>query len=152
MRREGRTNRGGRLRANASRFASLGPVLGAIPRLEDLFAFALATAIAREALWLMPGSALPIALSAAAGLAAVAVVRKSAHERPSPPWLFWAVVALPVLVLWALRAPFPDIGYDTLNYDLHLRNRCGLADATRLYRRRYAREFGRGVYRPFRGR
>ena len=64
----------------------------------------------------MPGSALPIALSAAAGLAAVAVVRMSAHERPSPPWLFWLTVALPVLGLWALRAPLVDIGYDTLNY------------------------------------
>ena len=64
----------------------------------------------------MPGSALPIALSAAAGLAAVAVVRKSAHERPSPPLIFWLTVALPVLVLWALRAPLPDVGYDTLNY------------------------------------
>jgi hypothetical protein len=64
----------------------------------------------------MPGSALPIALSAAAGLAVVAVVRRSAHERPSPPLLFWLTVALPVLVLWALRAPLVDIGYDTLNY------------------------------------
>ncbi|HYN41024.1 MAG TPA: hypothetical protein VE129_04540, partial [Thermoanaerobaculia bacterium] len=64
----------------------------------------------------MPGSALPVALSAAAGIAAVVVVRRSAHERPSPPWLFWLVVALPVLVVWAIRAPLPDIGFDTLNY------------------------------------
>ena len=62
----------------------------------------------------MPGSALPIALSAAAGLGVVAVVRRSAHERPSPPLLFWLTVALPVLVLWALRAPLVDVGYDTL--------------------------------------
>lgn len=64
----------------------------------------------------MPGSVLPICLSAAVGLVAVAVVRRSAHERPSPPLIFWLTVALPVLVLWALRAPLPDVGYDTLNY------------------------------------
>ncbi len=55
-------------------------------------------------------------LSAACGLAAVVVVRRSAHERPSPSWLFWLTVALPVLGLWALRAPLVDVGYDTLNY------------------------------------
>ena len=32
--------------------------------------------------------------------------------------MFWVVVALPILVLWALRAPLPDLGYDTLNYHL----------------------------------
>ena len=99
-----------------SRFASLDRVLGAVPRLEDLFVFAFATAIVREALWLMPGGSLWIALSAAAGLAAVAVARRSAHERPSPPRLFWLTVALPVLILWALRAPLADVGFDTLNY------------------------------------
>ncbi len=64
----------------------------------------------------MPGRVLPLVLAAAVGLAAVAVVRRSAHERPSPPLIFWLTVALPVLVLWALRAPLPDVGYDTLNY------------------------------------
>jgi hypothetical protein len=107
---------GKRLSSSPQGSTSFDRVLRAVPHLEDVFVFAFATAIAREALWLMPGSALPIVLSAAAGLVAVAVVRRSAHERPSPPLVFWLTVALPVLVLWALRAPLPDVGYDTLNY------------------------------------
>ncbi len=94
----------------------LGRLRRAIPSLEELFTFAIGTAIARQALWLMPGRILPVVLSAAAGFAVVVAVRRSAHERPSPPRLFWLVVALPILVLWALRVPLPDIGYDALNY------------------------------------
>ena len=92
--------------------------LRAPPRLEDLFAFAFAAALARQALWLLPGTAVPVALSVVAGLAAAAVARRSAHERPSPPRLFWLAVALPVLAFWGLRAPLADLGYDVLNYHL----------------------------------
>ncbi|MBK8597139.1 MAG: hypothetical protein IPN83_16405 [Holophagales bacterium] len=72
----------------------------------------------RQALWLMPGRILPVVLSAAAGLVAVALVRRSAPERPSPPLVFWLTVAVPVLAFWALRASRVDIGYDVLNYHL----------------------------------
>lgn len=51
-------------------------------------------------------------------MAVALAVRGSAASRPSPPRLFRLAVALPVLVLWALRAPLPDLGYDTLNYHL----------------------------------
>lgn len=94
-----------------------GPLAG-LPRLEELFAFAFCAAIVRQALWLMPGRILPVVLSAAAGLVAVALVRRSAPERPSPPLVFWLTVAVPVLAFWALRASRVDIGYDVLNYHL----------------------------------
>ncbi len=88
------------------------------PRLEELFAFAFGTAIAREALWRVPGSVWPVVLAAALGLVVALAVRRSGASRPAPPPVFWCVVALPVLALWALRAPFPDVGYDTLNYHI----------------------------------
>ncbi|MBK9967744.1 MAG: hypothetical protein IPP07_23855 [Holophagales bacterium] len=94
-----------------------GPLAG-LPRLEELFAFAFCTAIVRQALWLMPGRVLPVVLSVAAGLVAVALVRRSAPERPSPPLVFWLTVAVPVLAFWALRASRVDIGFDVLNYHL----------------------------------
>jgi hypothetical protein len=34
------------------------------------------------------------------------------------PRVFWLVVALPLLLVFALRAPFPDTSYDVLNYRL----------------------------------
>lgn len=89
-----------------------------MPRLEELFAFALGASLVRQALWLVPGTVLPLLASAFGGAAIAVVVRRSAASRPTPPRLFWLVVALPILVLWALRAPLPDLGYDTLNYHL----------------------------------
>ncbi|HQP88965.1 MAG TPA: hypothetical protein PLL76_22140 [Thermoanaerobaculia bacterium] len=89
-----------------------------VPRLEELFAFALGASLVRQALWLVPGTAVPLLASALGGAVAAVVVRRSAASRPTPPRLFWLVVALPILVLWALRAPLPDLGYDTLNYHL----------------------------------
>lgn len=89
-----------------------------VPRLEELFAFALGAALVRQTLWLVPGVVVPALASALGGTAAAVVVRRSAASRPTPPCPFWLVVALPILVLWGLRAPFPDLGYDTLNYHL----------------------------------
>ncbi len=89
-----------------------------MPRLEELFAFALGASLVRQALWLVPGTVAPLLASALGGAAAAVVVRRSAPSRPTPPRLFWLVVALPILVLWGLRAPLPDLGYDTLNYHL----------------------------------
>ena len=89
-----------------------------LPRLEELFAFAFGTAIAREALWRVPGSVWPVVLAAAFGLVVAVFVRRNGAARRSPPPVFWWGVALPVLALWALRAPFPDVGYDTLNYHI----------------------------------
>jgi hypothetical protein len=89
-----------------------------VPRLEELFAFALGASLVRQALWSVPGTVVPLLASALGGAAAAVVVRRSAASRPTPPRLFWLVVALPILVLWALRAPLPDLGYDTLNYHL----------------------------------
>ncbi|MHB1046300.1 MAG: hypothetical protein ACYC4P_09815 [Thermoanaerobaculia bacterium] len=89
-----------------------------MPRLEELFAFALGASLGRQALWLVPGTVLPLLASVLGGAAIAVVVRRSAASRPTPPRLFWLVVALPILVLWGLRAPLPDLGYDTLNYHL----------------------------------
>ena len=89
-----------------------------LPRLEELFAFALGASLVRQFLWSVPGTVVPLLASALGGVAATVVVRRSAASRPTPPRLFWLVVALPILALWALRAPLPDLGYDTLNYHL----------------------------------
>lgn len=89
-----------------------------LPRIEELFAFAFGAAIAREALWRVPGSLGPVLVSSAFGVVVALVVGRSARARPAPPPVFRGVVALPILVLWALRAPFPDVGYDTLNYHI----------------------------------
>ncbi len=100
--------------------AGLGRIEGVLARarLEDLFTFAIAFALVRQLLWPVGTTAAALLLSAVAAGAAVAVVRRSAQDRPSPPRVFWLVVALPVLLLWAVRAPLPDIGYDVLNYHL----------------------------------
>jgi hypothetical protein len=98
-----------------SRVASAGRFL---PRIEELFAFAFGAAVAREALWRVPGSLGPVVAASAFGVVVALVVRRGGGERPAPPLVFWGVVALPILALWALRAPFPDVGYDTLNYHL----------------------------------
>lgn len=78
----------------------------------------LGASLVRQALWLVPGAVVPLLASALGGAAIAVAVRRSAASRPTPPLLFWLVVALPILVLWGLRAPLPDLGYDTLNYHL----------------------------------
>lgn len=87
-----------------------------LPRLDELFAFAFGAAIAREALWRVPGIVAPLVVASVFGVVVALAVRRIGGARPAPPPVFWGVVALPILALWALRAPFPDVGYDTLNY------------------------------------
>lgn len=88
-------------------------------RLEagDLLAFLYTVALVREVFWLVPETPAWLLTLAVAGGAAAFRLRSRA-ARPRLPRVFWLVVAAPLGIYWTLRLPFPDRGYDTLNYHL----------------------------------
>jgi hypothetical protein len=83
----------------------------------DLLAFLYALVLVRQAFWLVPET---IAWAASIGVAALlAFLRlRSRRRRPPLPAAFWWGTAAPLGVFWALHVPYPDIGWDTLNYHL----------------------------------
>jgi hypothetical protein len=88
-------------------------------RLEagDLLAFLYAVVLVREAFWWTPEV---LAWGASVGVAALLGVLRLRTRRPRPPLPapFWLGVAAPLGVFWALHLPYPDVGWDTLNYHL----------------------------------
>jgi hypothetical protein len=85
----------------------------------DALLFVYTLAFARQYLWAVDDNALAWAL--AATLAAVACcfyvsTKPFAVERAGRE--FWLVVALPLFLVYAFRAPFPDVSFDVLNYRL----------------------------------
>ena len=83
----------------------------------DLLAFLYALVLARQAFWLLPET---IAWAASLGVAALlAFLRlRSRRTRPALPAAFWLGTAAPLGVFWAVHAPYPDIGWDNLNYHI----------------------------------
>lgn len=88
-------------------------------RLEagDLLAFLYALILVRQAFWLVPET---IAWAASIGVAALlAFLRVRARRpRPSLPAAFWLGTAAPLGLFWALHIPYPDVGWDNLNYHI----------------------------------
>lgn len=93
----------------------------AFRRLEfgDLLLFLYIAAFARECLWGITDQRLAWTLTVAATLAGwccYVAARERTEERT--PRQFWLVVALPLLVVYAMRVSFPDVSFDVLNYRL----------------------------------
>ncbi|HEV3470924.1 MAG TPA: hypothetical protein VG148_16495 [Pyrinomonadaceae bacterium] len=85
----------------------------------DALVLLYALVFARQYFWVVENNAVAWALAAAAALAATYIYVKTKPLAPEPPGRsFWLVVALPLLFVYALRAPFPDFSFDVLNYRL----------------------------------
>jgi len=95
------------------------PTLVGRLELGDALVFLYALVFARQYLWVVPDNALAWGLSfpvAAAAWYFYVRTKPSAPERAGRE--FWLLVALPLLFVYALRAPFPDVSFDVLNYRL----------------------------------
>lgn len=85
----------------------------------DALLFVYALAFARQHLWVSDNNALAWTLSAAlASAACYFYVRTKPFATGRAGREFWLVVALPLLFVYAFRAPFPDVSFDVLNYRL----------------------------------
>jgi hypothetical protein len=73
----------------------------------------------REYTWIVQNEFLAWLLAFAGTLVAWSVYL---YFKPEPhgrtPWNFWIGVALPLIVIYALRAPVPDLSFDVLNHRL----------------------------------
>ncbi len=83
----------------------------------DFLAFLYALVLVRQAFWLLPES---IAWAASIGVAALlGFLRLRSRPRRTPlPAAFWWGTAAPVALFWALHLPYPDVGFDNLNYHI----------------------------------
>ena len=92
---------------------------GVRSRLEagDLLAFLYALVLVRQAFWLVPET---IAWVASIGVSALLgfLRLRARRTRPPLPAAFWLGTAAPLGLLWALRAAYPDVGFDNLNYHI----------------------------------
>jgi hypothetical protein len=85
----------------------------------DALLFVYLLAFARQYFWVLDGNALAWALSAAvASVTSYFYVRTKPFPSEPAGREFWLVVALPLLFVYAFRAPFPDVSFDVLNYHL----------------------------------
>jgi len=76
-------------------------------------------AFARQCTWGLPDQLVAwttTAVIAGSILLLHAALRPARGE--SPPLKFWMVVGLPLILMFLLRLPFPDINYDQMNYHL----------------------------------
>lgn len=85
----------------------------------DALVFVYALAFARQYFWVLDSNALAWALSALlASAACYFYVRTKPFTSERAGREFWLVVGLPLLFVYAFRAPFPDVSFDVLNYRL----------------------------------
>src|SRR5262249_23510870 len=77
--------------------------------------FLYTVALVREGFWLVPEPAAWVLTLLVATCAALLRFR-TRPARPRLPAAFWLVVAAPVALYWAIHLPYPDCGFDTLNY------------------------------------
>lgn len=85
----------------------------------DALLFVYVLAFARQYFWVLDSNALAWVLSAALASAVCYFhvrTKPFASERAGRE--FWLVVGLPLLLVYAFRAPFPDVSFDVLNYHL----------------------------------
>jgi hypothetical protein len=96
-----------------------GARLSARVELGDALLFLYALVFARQLFWPVADNALAWSLAAAtAGALLYFYVRTKPFAPARTPPGFWLAVALPLLFVYALRAPFPDTSFDVLNYRL----------------------------------
>lgn len=91
-------------------------------RLSDLILLLYIAALVRQFFWALDSQLLAWSLTSIISssiVAAHAILREDSLARRSSPGRFtWVVYALPLLVIFFLRAPFPDYNFDVLNYHL----------------------------------
>jgi len=76
-------------------------------------------AIAWQYFAIVPGKALAWSITAIVSLAVwYAWVATKETSAVAVTWHFWLMVALPLLAIYALRADFPDISFDVVNYHM----------------------------------
>src|SRR5687767_11179484 len=93
--------------------------LGRKLELGDLFIFLYLLVILRQYTWIVPNNRLAWTLTLALSALLWAVhlrVKEEPEERM--PRAFWLIVALPLLLVYALKFAFPDISVDILNHRL----------------------------------
>lgn len=86
----------------------------------DLLLFTYVTVFARQYLWGVGHQSLAWLLSIilSAVLWGIHVHAREPLRKSSSHAGFWLVVALPLLLIYAMRAPFPELSFDGLNYHL----------------------------------
>lgn len=77
------------------------------------------TVFVRQYLWILPNNLLAWVIAVVVGAICwyVYIATKPASSERFG-WVFWLVVALPLLVLYGLRAAFPDLSFDVLSYHI----------------------------------
>ncbi|MCA1635827.1 MAG: hypothetical protein LC802_19590 [Acidobacteria bacterium] len=89
------------------------------PEFGDALLFLYIAVFARQCFWAVERDWTAWALTlAATGLVWGAHLRWKPAPEGRTPRVFWAVVALPLLLVFALRAAFPDLSFDVLNHRL----------------------------------
>lgn len=87
--------------------------------LGDALILLFIVAFVRQYFWIIQNNRVAWILTAIASLAVwgLCLQLKRAEEQRTPA-VFWLIVALPLLLFYLLRLPFPDISFDVLNYRL----------------------------------
>jgi hypothetical protein len=87
------------------------------PEPGDLLAFLYALVLVRQAFWLVPETTAWVASAGVAALAGFLRLR-ARRARPPLPAAFWLGTAAPLGLFWVLHLPYPDVGFDNLNYHI----------------------------------
>ena len=85
----------------------------------DAVILAYIAAFVRQYLWIIDSNSLSWVLTILVSVLVWFVhLRTKEHSTESTPFQFWLVVALPLFVIYAMRAAFPDTSFDVLDYRL----------------------------------
>ena len=85
----------------------------------DLILLVYLAGFLRQYLWVVSSNSTAWILTIIFSVLLLAVIiqnRETATPQRSP--RFWLIVALPLVVMYVIRLPFPDFNYDVLNYHL----------------------------------
>jgi hypothetical protein len=86
---------------------------------SDLLLIIYVSAVIRQYFWAVPDNRVTWTLAASASvLLGLFFVHKKELIVQKTSFRFWLIAALPVLLIYAARVPFPDFNYDVLNYHL----------------------------------
>ena len=73
----------------------------------------------RQYLWIVPSNSTAWAATIICSVLLLAMIIQIRETAPPQGSLrFWLIVALPLVVMYVIRLPFPDFNYDVLNYHL----------------------------------
>ncbi|HEX8650016.1 MAG TPA: hypothetical protein VF708_04185 [Pyrinomonadaceae bacterium] len=109
---------GGLWKANG-RLAGLVRALLLKAEFADLLLFPYITVFIRQYLWGIADQGVAWALAIILSSVIWGLHARAREEfKSSSSMSFWLVVALPLLLIYAMRAPFPDMSFDVMNYHL----------------------------------